>query len=674
MAPAVEGVGVGMSNNTTYNPVNVSFLGQQKIVFPEVSYWRNNLVAASRRYNYVFLALRSQIYVYQPTYPSQTFPGRPVYILSSEPSTSCSGQIEPRYPHAINSLTIGDLGVEEVLVSAHDNGDVCVWYTRDLTRIALRRNVGISAWGVALHKGKRLLAVSANSHLIHVFHLGIGDEEHRAERARRTVSNDVEMGGNEAINGRLDESQWSINPVKILKGHGHNIPSISFLDDASGNWLVGTSIDGMVIVWDIEKEEKAKETKLSDSERGWSVSFLQLECFLPTRNEFEGLGKDVIRKTKTEGAYDISLPVNPGDSDWGTGSEDDESDDGAETEDYDDDDDDDFADSIEPDYSIYEASEVDSSLDQSMDEAGDDDEESWVDNDSMWEASRSLPNRDSRGRTHNNADAMTALLRDTVVTAESEPGFNCPDRNPSIVSQHIEFQSLSTPPPPQVTAPQALIFSTSDYNVRLLDVPNLKDVSESSLKNVVICQHALHSPPPLSRLLFLGNIDRLNMVCPIPELSMVVAANLKGRAAIFRLTQDGDGYMMRLDEILPRERNDGIKRVNPIAQDEPMVRPCSALLGIAVGPIQGREFGRSRRNSDDKNAGGSDSDRVDQEWLDSGEVRTRTKRGVWRGLERRRRYRLMMVYIDGSILSYELGGTPDSELSSCTVDGGYLMV
>lgn len=172
------------------------------------------------------------------------------------------------------------------------------------------------------------------------------------------------------------------------------------------------------------------------------MSFLQLECFLPTRNEFEGLGRKEIRKTKTEGAYDISPSVagstSSGDSDWGTGSEDDESDDGAETEDYDEDEDD-FA---EPDDPIYEASEVESSLDQSMDEAGDDDEEDWVDNDREWEASRGLPNHDSRGRTQNSADSMTVFLRDTVGTAEPEPGFNGPGRGPSVVTQH------TLPPPP----------------------------------------------------------------------------------------------------------------------------------------------------------------------------------------------------------------------------------
>lgn len=227
-------------------------------------------------------------------YPSQIFPEKPLYILDSEPSTSLSGCIDHRYPHAINSLTIGDLGIEEVLVSAHDNGDICLWYTRDLTRIAIRRNVGISAWGVALHKEKRLLAVSANSRHIYVFDLGVRSEELRANGPKR------EEGGVTAIeskvlsqshglsnsNGSSDSAapiadkdvsesdaitEWGNNPVRVLKGHGNNIPSISFLDDPSGNWLVGTSIDGKVIVWDIEKEEKAAETELGPGPREYGV-------------------------------------------------------------------------------------------------------------------------------------------------------------------------------------------------------------------------------------------------------------------------------------------------------------------------------------------------------------------------------------------------------------------
>ena len=211
-----------------------------------------------------------------PAYPSQTLPENPSYILDSEPSGPNQGYIDRRNPHAINSLTVGDLGLEEVLVSAHDDGDVCVWYTRDLTRIAIRRNVGMSAWGIALHKEKRLLAVSANSHLIYVYDLGIGDEERKAKRAKKAAEGAAAASGRFALSNencwRNGNNRWrgggssdrlpaSTGGVKVLKGHGHNIPSISFLDDDSGKWLVGTSIDGLVIVWDIESGEKAETTR-----------------------------------------------------------------------------------------------------------------------------------------------------------------------------------------------------------------------------------------------------------------------------------------------------------------------------------------------------------------------------------------------------------------------------
>lgn len=102
------------------------------------------------------------------------------------------------------------------------------------------------------------------------------------------------------------------------------------------------------------------------------------------------------------------------------------------------------------------------------------------------------------------------------------------------------------------------------------------------------------------------------MVHCIPDLSLVIAASQKGRAAIFRLTRVGDVFGMRLDTILPRE-----DEVNERGRER---RP-SVLLGVAVSPVQERRRGRG---------GGL---------------------GVWG----RKRWRLMMVYIDGSINSYELG-------------------
>lgn len=191
-------------------------------------------------------------------------------------------------------------------MSAHDDGDVCVWYTRDLSRIALRLSVSVSAWGVALHKEKRLLAVSANSHNITVFQLGIGEDEQRAKKSREEDEENYFEGGRQferkkrrrgheapmdsgvrtyanvaasGLDGGRRRAPATPSPptqenisspykrmVKTLKGHETNIPSISFLDDPSGRWLVSTSIDGVVVVWDIEAEKMVEKTKLGHLE------------------------------------------------------------------------------------------------------------------------------------------------------------------------------------------------------------------------------------------------------------------------------------------------------------------------------------------------------------------------------------------------------------------------
>lgn len=232
-----------------------------------------------------------------PKYPYQTIPSSQAYTtLSSAASPGAAGFIDYRDPHAINSITIGELGFEEVLVSAHDDGDVCAWYTRDLRRIAFRLSVGVSAWGVALHKERRLLAVSANTHLIQVFELAIGrhpeddpeydsagdnngsvfgeEDSGRRKRRRRTESrspgesgddNDDDDGWTDSAGGRRRRNLRSPvkdKTVKTLIGHAHNIPNISFLDDPTGRWLVGTSIDGIVILWDVKTERAVERCKM----------------------------------------------------------------------------------------------------------------------------------------------------------------------------------------------------------------------------------------------------------------------------------------------------------------------------------------------------------------------------------------------------------------------------
>jgi WD40 repeat protein len=178
--------------------------------------------------------------------------------------------------------------------------------------MALRYNVGLSAWGVALHKERRLLAVSANTRKITVFELAVGREEQAArdERERRGEEGNGEgiegLGGrrkegiapssnvhrrrtstkrpsqhdagesNESDDGddrrapksarksrkrRKDQPAIKDKGIKVLEGHTDNIPNISFLPDSSGRWLAGTSIDGMVILWDVHTQRMVERCK-----------------------------------------------------------------------------------------------------------------------------------------------------------------------------------------------------------------------------------------------------------------------------------------------------------------------------------------------------------------------------------------------------------------------------
>lgn len=105
-------------------------------------------------------------------------------------------------PHAINNLVVADLGEEEILCMACDDGDVMAVYTHSIEhmmqeterklasnddlqpglsppldvwarsgqlRALLHVNLGASAWGLAVHKEARLIAASCNDHNVYVF-------------------------------------------------------------------------------------------------------------------------------------------------------------------------------------------------------------------------------------------------------------------------------------------------------------------------------------------------------------------------------------------------------------------------------------------------------------------------------------------------------------------------
>lgn len=117
----------------------------------------------------------------------------------------------------------------------------------------------------------------------------------------------------------------------------------------------------------------------------------------------------------------------------------------------------------------------------------------------------------------------------------------------------------------------------------------------------------------------LNNFERCNMSAQIPSLGVVIMATQKGRAAIMTLTQlDTEApdpsaasgmaqrrvYAFRVDRILPFA-----------SQEAAGHRPVAPLHGVAVGPVQGTE-------------------RLPLE---------------------QKRWRVMLMYQDQSVLSYEVG-------------------
>ena len=180
-------------------------------------------------------------------------------------------------------------------------------------------------------------------------------------------------------------------------------------------------------------------------------------------------------------------------------------------------------------------------------------------------------------------------------------------------------EASSAPSTPPISTLPFHIFQTSRSDFRLLsEIRSGQLAEEGSTCNTVLCQQALYQkiPPGLRHL---GYVERLNMVLQIPELGIVAVAHQGGRVALLTMTKkvNHDQYGFRLEWLLPFR-----------TQEDAGKRPDVALLGMAIGPVQG--CGRM-------------SDSVTDE--------TRSSNGLVVGT---RRFRLILTYYDHTILSYEI--------------------
>ncbi|KAI1409764.1 hypothetical protein F5Y13DRAFT_87903 [Hypoxylon sp. FL1857] len=327
---------------------------------PRVATWRMNLTALSQAYNLYMVAYADKIYVSRPrSCVSNVLPVEPDLILrppASSMSLSVVGYLDANFPHQVNHLVVGELGVEEILLLAYDDGDVIGYYTRHIENELRRRerdgrnnkivpepffheNVGKSAWGLAIHKQSRIVAVSSNTHNVCVFVFALTGQPYRhtleadpVEFFRNIVKDE---NGNILDPGRdpsqppivLNHATTDASKIAALENAirrrdanwriiletgrtGTNLPNIAFSSDQYGEAakVVAVDINGRLWIMDIWHFDQRPHIKIEGlhrsrsrarfqghpthfhKPRGWGVLVLPESSFLPMKDKENALG------------------------------------------------------------------------------------------------------------------------------------------------------------------------------------------------------------------------------------------------------------------------------------------------------------------------------------------------------------------------------------------------
>ncbi|KAG0267876.1 hypothetical protein DFQ27_008056 [Actinomortierella ambigua] len=248
---------------------------------------RMNLVESSHDDpRVIFLAIGSRVKVYHfatltptapPTYTRELVDPRETPDLSLEKT--------------INQIRVGHLDQDEVLVVADDAGDVCVWFTQNLSRDPLLFNVDESAWGIAIHRERSMIAISSNAHVATLFHCKAdplwGAYSEEPDTSTYTYTTTTTMG---------NQSSQAPQPPppppfqQIIRGHEHNVPSVAF--SSCGQFLATASVDRSCRVWRIADGQQVARTPLGPL-WGWAVQFIPDQGWIHmTLDEFRRLPKN----------------------------------------------------------------------------------------------------------------------------------------------------------------------------------------------------------------------------------------------------------------------------------------------------------------------------------------------------------------------------------------------
>ncbi|TGO49217.1 hypothetical protein BCON_0217g00180 [Botryotinia convoluta] len=339
---------------------------------PRPATWRMNLVALSQKYNMYFVAYLDTIHITRPRTLKQILPGVPDMILRLPKSRNAGfGYVYQSRPHCVNNMIIGNLGNKEILLFCCDDGDVTAYYT-DLLAKELQQtvectassipigstqpffleNVGISAWGIAIHQKSRLIAVSSNKQEVTVFVHSTSSSEPcdcavmgstydvatdpltfrvKAKSQTGFPKDCCSRGFGYKTNGPFTNTSFPLRYSTQLKGHdghsviqgpylpgtpcprnfriilkpagpSHNIPAIAFNDDDEtglAKSIIATDILGSMWLLEIWEENSrliglplAPDPGPRLSQMGWGIMAIPLRYFKHSQSFEDALGEE----------------------------------------------------------------------------------------------------------------------------------------------------------------------------------------------------------------------------------------------------------------------------------------------------------------------------------------------------------------------------------------------